>query len=73
MREIRKHGVTRHIICIRHGQYDETHKVCTESCGNVAYAVDDWMNFILVKSHPSMFLIDVALCIRDSENVTGRR
>eukprot|EP00977_Amphora_coffeiformis_P014296 scaffold3953_cov169-Amphora_coffeaeformis.AAC.17 len=26
MREIRKHGVTRHIICIRHGQYDETHK-----------------------------------------------
>lgn len=27
IREIRKHGVTRHIICIRHGQYDETHKV----------------------------------------------
>lgn len=26
MRNIRKHGVTRHIICIRHGQYDETHK-----------------------------------------------
>jgi len=30
MREIRKHGVTRHIICIRHGQYDETHKVSVE-------------------------------------------
>jgi serine/threonine-protein phosphatase PGAM5 len=26
MRNIRKHGVTRHIICIRHGQYDETYK-----------------------------------------------
>jgi hypothetical protein len=27
-RKIRKTGVTRHIILIRHGQYDETHKVC---------------------------------------------
>lgn len=26
-RFIRKNGVTRHIILIRHGQYDETHKV----------------------------------------------
>ena len=26
-RRIRKTGVTRHIILIRHGQYDETHKV----------------------------------------------
>ena len=26
-RYIRKKGVTRHIILIRHGQYDETHKV----------------------------------------------
>lgn len=26
-REIRKTGVTRHLILIRHGQYDETHKV----------------------------------------------
>ena len=78
MREIRKHGVTRHIICIRHGQYDETHKVCTESCANGTCAVMiGWtfaiLCFIFVKSHPSMFLIDVALCIRDSENVTGRR
>ena len=27
MRRIRKEGVTRHIILIRHGQYDETYKV----------------------------------------------
>jgi len=27
MRHIRKVGVTRHIILIRHGQYDETYKV----------------------------------------------
>lgn len=27
-RQIRKNGVTKHIILIRHGQYDETHKVC---------------------------------------------
>ena len=27
-RQIRKDGVTKHIILIRHGQYDETHKVC---------------------------------------------
>lgn len=27
LRQIRKHGVTRHIILVRHGQYDETHKV----------------------------------------------
>jgi serine/threonine-protein phosphatase PGAM5 len=26
LREIRKHGTTRHIILVRHGQYDETHK-----------------------------------------------
>jgi hypothetical protein len=26
LREIRKHGITRHIILIRHGQYDESHK-----------------------------------------------
>lgn len=26
-RHIRKTGVTRHVILIRHGQYDETHKV----------------------------------------------
>jgi hypothetical protein len=26
MREIRRQGVTRHIILVRHGQYDETHK-----------------------------------------------
>lgn len=26
-RQIRKHGVTRHIILVRHGQYDETFKV----------------------------------------------
>jgi len=26
-RDIRNRGVTRHIILIRHGQYDETHKV----------------------------------------------
>lgn len=25
-RQVRKHGVTRHIILIRHGQYDETHR-----------------------------------------------
>lgn len=31
MRYIRKNGVTRHIILIRHGQYDETHKVCLVS------------------------------------------
>ena len=28
VRQLRKNGVTRHIIFIRHGQYDETHKVC---------------------------------------------
>lgn len=28
LRHIRKAGVTRHIILVRHGQYDETHKVC---------------------------------------------
>jgi hypothetical protein len=36
-RHLRKHGVTRHIILVRHGQYDETHKVCClfiESCTN---------------------------------------
>jgi hypothetical protein len=27
MRHLRKTGVTRHIILVRHGQYDETHKV----------------------------------------------
>jgi len=27
MRHIRRTGTTRHIILIRHGQYDETHKV----------------------------------------------
>jgi hypothetical protein len=27
-RQIRKNGVTRHVILIRHGQYDETFKVC---------------------------------------------
>jgi hypothetical protein len=26
-RYLRKHGVTRHIILVRHGQYDETHRV----------------------------------------------
>ena len=26
-RSVRKHGVTKHIILIRHGQYDEQHKV----------------------------------------------
>ncbi len=30
-RYTRKHGVTRHIILIRHGQYDETHRV--RGCG----------------------------------------
>jgi hypothetical protein len=29
MRQLRKAGVTRHIVLIRHGQYDETHKVHT--------------------------------------------
>ena len=29
MRHIRRTGTTRHIILIRHGQYDETHKVNT--------------------------------------------
>jgi serine/threonine-protein phosphatase PGAM5 len=29
MRRIRKEGVTRHIILVRHGQYDETYKVGT--------------------------------------------
>ena len=28
MKQIRKEGVTRHILLIRHGQYEETHKVC---------------------------------------------
>lgn len=28
VRRIREEGVTRHIILIRHGQYDETYKVC---------------------------------------------
>ena len=28
IRQLRKNGVTRHIILVRHGQYDETHKVC---------------------------------------------
>ena len=28
LRQIRKDGVTRHIILVRHGQYDETYKVC---------------------------------------------
>jgi hypothetical protein len=32
MRQLRKNGVTRHIILIRHGQYDETHKVCIYVC-----------------------------------------
>ncbi len=27
MRHLRKNGLTRHIILIRHGQYDETHRV----------------------------------------------
>ena len=27
IRQLRKNGVTRHIILVRHGQYDETHKV----------------------------------------------
>ena len=31
-RYVRKHGVTRHIILIRHGQYDETHKVQKTTC-----------------------------------------
>jgi hypothetical protein len=31
-RRIRKTGVTRHIILVRHGQYDETHKVRTREC-----------------------------------------
>jgi hypothetical protein len=30
MKEIRSTGVTRHIILIRHGQYDETYKVSTQ-------------------------------------------
>lgn len=30
-RYLRKNGVTRHIILVRHGQYDETHKVRDES------------------------------------------
>lgn len=29
-RQIRKNGVTRHVILIRHGQYDETFKVCQQ-------------------------------------------
>lgn len=32
-RYVRANGVTRHIILIRHGQYDETHKVITRCCG----------------------------------------
>jgi hypothetical protein len=35
-RKIRKHGVTRHIILIRHGQYDETYKVLLDD------ASDSW-------------------------------
>jgi hypothetical protein len=31
-RHIRKTGVTRHVILIRHGQYDETHKVRDRGC-----------------------------------------
>lgn len=31
-RQIRKNGVTRHVILIRHGQYDETFKVCQLFC-----------------------------------------
>jgi hypothetical protein len=31
-RHIRKTGVTRHVILIRHGQYDETHKVGDRGC-----------------------------------------
>jgi serine/threonine-protein phosphatase PGAM5 len=27
-RHLRKNGITRHIILIRHGQYEENHKVC---------------------------------------------
>jgi hypothetical protein len=29
-RSLRKNGITRHIILVRHGQYDETHKVSAE-------------------------------------------
>lgn len=31
-RDIRNRGITRHIILIRHGQYDETHKVMVKMC-----------------------------------------
>jgi hypothetical protein len=37
MRKIRKEGVTRHIILIRHGQYDETHKVRQQSLIRCAF------------------------------------
>lgn len=35
-RYIRKKGVTRHIILIRHGQYDETYKVSVQSEDSIA-------------------------------------
>ena len=37
MRQIRKEGVTRHILLIRHGQYEETHKVCGEKIYSYIY------------------------------------
>jgi hypothetical protein len=36
-RQIRKNGVTRHVIMIRHGQYDETFKVCQQFCQILLY------------------------------------
>jgi hypothetical protein len=42
LREIRSKGVTRHIICIRHGQYDETFKVgavCRVFAGVVSWTL----------------------------------
>ena len=46
-RYIRKNGVTRHIIMIRHGQYDETHKVSNIciSYTSVLYVFRSMSNF----------------------------
>ena len=45
LRKLRKEGVTRHILLIRHGQYDETHNV-----RNVIFAIAEGMQSL--NSHP---------------------
>ena len=40
-RQIRKHGITRHIILIRHGQYDETYKVLLYSIARFMHSLHE--------------------------------